>query len=131
MSDLLLAKLSALREKVKAEDPCPRSDSRQQSTLATFLLLYSRADSECYIDYMQGAKDLLAWLTSNGSIPLLIPVEKYPEIENPKFIVPRLLGGYETGELAKIIAGNKDSDIARMRRAIYFVMTKEVIYEMH
>jgi len=132
--------MAELRAKSALADPSPRSEDTSSATLATFLLLYSKASHDCYIDYNQGTKDLLAWLTNNGTAPLDWQVEKYPEIENTNFKVPRLCGGYESSEVAKIITGSERSypdfesylaAIARAERAIYFTMTKQVVYELY
>jgi hypothetical protein len=140
MSSLLLERMDALRQQAKQDDPSPRSADSSRSTLATFLLLYSKASHDCYIDYNQGTKDLLSWLTSNGTAPLDWEAEKYPEIENTRFKVPRLSCGYESSEVAKILASSRasypNSDlylaaVARAERAIYFTMTKQVVYELY
>ena len=140
MSSALLARMAQLRSAAKASDPSSRSEVTTPSTLATFLLLYSRASHDCYIDYNQGTKDLLLWLTNNGTVPLDWQTEKYPEIDNPGCPVPRLSKGYESSEVAKILAGKQSSypnydtwlaAVARAERAIYFTMTKQVVYELY
>lgn len=132
--------MQELRLKAKQNDPNPRSTDQTPSTLATFLLIYSRATRECYIDYMQGAEDLYSWLTCNGSVPLDFQVDKFPEIENKNFKVPALLSGYESSKLAEVIVGSWTSyssydsyfiELARANRAIYLTMSKEVIHELY
>ena len=116
----LLSRLAALRE---TSNKSPVSECKQATPLATYLLLYSLANKECYIDYMEGARLLKSWL---GEIA--IPVDTYPEILNPNFKVPSLLSGYESQELATIISGEtfgREHTVAA--NAIYFVMSREVI----
>ena len=48
----------------------PISDSTTPATLRTFLTIYNKAKSACYVDYMEGAQVLHDWLTSNGEVPL-------------------------------------------------------------
>lgn len=125
--------MQELRDRAKQDNPSPRSESTTPSTLATYLLLYSKADRECYIEYMRGAKDLLAWLTNNGSVPLDLQLDKYPRMEDPNFQVPSLLGGYESGELARILVGEGAplTEVARMRNLIYLTMSSGVMYGLY
>jgi hypothetical protein len=132
--------MATLRQQAKLDDPSPRSDSITPSTLSTFLLIYSKAIKECYIDYMTGAETLHDWLTCNRSVPLDFQVDKFPEIEDKEFKVPALLSGYESHKLAEVITGSWESysscdvyfiELARVNRAIYLTMSKEVIYELY
>lgn len=102
--------------------------SRSASPLSLYLTIYTKASHECYINYMEGAKVLADWL---GKIEL--PVERYPEILNTNFSVPRLLYGYEQQELAKILTQGRTygKTYKHMVNAIYFVMSKEVIHNVY
>lgn len=94
--------------------------SAKPFTLTTFLQLYTKANHECYINYMEGAIALHSWLTSEGTIPLDFQVAKYPRIEDIFFTPPRLIdGGYESSEVAKIINNEKP---LKAKRAIYLTM---------
>lgn len=129
MSDILLARMAQLRKKAKDTNPCAYSEVRTTSPLSLFLAIYTKASTECYVDHMQGAKVLLDWLTV-GNMPLDYNTAKYPQIEDTSFILPRLLTGYDAGELAKLLAPqSKYSDfnecldaVAKARKAIYFTM---------
>ena len=114
--------LSAL-DRIKAN----RLAVNTPSPLSLFLSIYSKAEHECYINYMEGAKILAAWL---GNITL--PVDTYPEILNPNFSVPSLLYGYESQQLAAIISGDSyGKKYIQTHNAIYFVMSREIICELY
>lgn len=108
--------------------------SRQPSPLSLFLTIYCKANRECYMEYMRGAKALLAWL---GEIDY--PTDRYPEILNPNFRVPNLLRSYPLNELAKMLEPyekyNNMDEYYRAnviaQNAIYFVMSREVIIELY
>lgn len=108
--------------------------SRTSFPLSLYLTIYTKANHECYINYMEGAKALKVWL---GKIEL--PAERYPEILNTNFKVPSLLtGGYEGNELIIALLGKLNDGSAEwskefrtMERAIYFVMSKEVITNVY
>lgn len=82
---------------------------------------------------MEGAKALLRWLAPAG-IPLDYQPHIYPRIEDTSYKVPRLLRGYESSELAKLLESyEKYNDIdtwlaatIRADRAI-FLTTKDTI----
>jgi hypothetical protein len=90
-------------------------------TLSHYLYIYTSSNHQCYIDYMQGAESLYRYLTQTA--PLNWEVEKYPNIDNPSFKVPRLLaGGYEGQELIKILTvGGLQGDWKRTQRAIFII----------
>lgn len=125
----LLARMAELRKKAKDTNPCAYSEVRTTSPLSLFLAIYTKASTECYVDHMQGAKVLLDWLTV-GNIALDYNTAKYPQIEDTSFILPRLLTGYDAGELANLLASRDSypdfSDyldaVAKARKAIYFTM---------
>lgn len=128
MSDLL-ARMAQLRKKAKDENPCPYSEVRVTSPLSLFLVIYSKASHECYIDYMHGAKALLAWLTV-GDMDLDYQEDKYPQINDTSFKVPVLLRGYASNELATFLEPYEKytsseeyfAAQARASRAIYLTM---------
>lgn len=81
------------------------------------------------LNHMQGAKLLHSWLTSDGKTELDPEFSAYPEIRDPGFKVPSILGSYELDELAKILINFKPpltwkileqqlSPLAQMKKAI-------------
>lgn len=101
---------------------------RQPSPLSLFLTIYSKANHECYINHMEGARALKEWL---GQIDL--PIERYPEILNTNFYVPRLLAGYESQQIAIVLSGGRTygKSYRQIHNAIYFVMSREIISELY
>lgn len=67
------------------------------TSLKLFLDLYSKAERECNLNYMEGAKALHAWLTSPEYPVLTFTVTR------PVQTCPSILGSYKIGELAGII----------------------------
>ena len=59
--------------------------------LWVYLYLYTKADRECYLNYMEGAKALARWL---GKIEMPHPILRS---------IPKTFYNYETFELAKIV----------------------------
>ena len=127
---------AALRAELAARDPNPRSELDTPTSLATFLLIYSRAEHECYVDYMQGAKDLAEWLA---------PIE-YPDFAfiDDRYKVPSLLKGYSSIQIAEIISkstlveGDNSKVIeeklakrARAERAVLASMFRQVLPELY
>ena len=103
MSTSLLERMAELRQRQADIDPCPRSElATTSSPLSLYLAIYSKANHECYINYMEGAKLLLNWLAPAGT-PLDYQVELYPAIEDTSYKVPRLMRGYETGEICSLL----------------------------
>ena len=76
----------------------PISDSTVPATLATFLAIYHKAQSACYVDYMEGAQVLHDWLTSDGKVPLDTSSESLPML-----LVPPLCTSYSMVKLAEIV----------------------------
>lgn len=70
--------------------------------LATFLLIYCKAEDACYTDYMEGAKALYKYLS---------PIE-FPAVPDTFFPrnIPAILVGYELLELEKIMTPMKEGD---------------------
>ncbi len=66
--------------------------------LSVFIYIYAKADEECYPQYMKGATLLLSYLTSDGTVPLLLP-PKAPTSTH----LPNYLRTYELNQLAKLI----------------------------
>ena len=95
--------------------------------LATFLTIYNKASYECYIEYMQGARLLHSWLTSDGKIPLHLPP---PPASLRAGLIPDILISYPLMELVKIIADRKGKlDLekeSKVRQAILVELYKEL-----
>jgi len=128
MTDLLSNRFSALKEKHKVLPPENRetkSEFQKATPLKAFLYIYSKSRFECSINYSEGAKVLLDYLA-----PIALPT-KYPDIWNPSFKLPVLLYGYDTYELAKLLAiETAGLEINEALKAIYFIMSEELIYEL-
>lgn len=100
MTSTLSSRLAALKHSVT---PTP---------LRTFLALVNKADKECYVDYMAGAKALYTFLA---------PID-IPDYNSQLYVVPPVLQGYYLWELAKIlsprdIGEDQESWLARLARA--------------
>lgn len=78
------------------------NNSNKSIPLWVFLYMYEKAEHECYIEYMRGAKALYRWLASEDGIAFPIV-----SVENIK--IPSSLQGYSSQELAKIILENSFS----------------------
>lgn len=108
------------------------SDDKTPTPLYIFLLLYTRTNHISYIDYMEGAKALYKYLS-----PISYP--DIPAIYDKNCPVPRLLRGYESLELAKILAPripheSLESHLSRLAeadRAILFTMFNQVLPELY
>lgn len=128
----LLERMKQLREQ---NSDSIHSELKTPTKLSTILHIYSKASHECYIDYMTGLKALLYYLAPEGQ-PLDLELDAYPEAANPNFRVPRLLTGYDASEVAHAICktnfGTRHDDrYHTVLNAIYFVMSKDVIYETY
>jgi len=107
--------------------------------LWVYLYFYTKSTHECYINYMDGAKCLYNYFTTNGRFPLDFQEELYPEIGDTSFQVPTLLSGYSSSQLSGIITGSRPAALtegsvrewlAAMRRtdrAIYITMLRKVL----
>lgn len=80
-----------------------RSDDKTPTPLSAFLRIYLKAEHECYIDYMRGAR-LLADYLSPIEIPATTP---FPH-------VPQLFRTYDIAELAAHLATDRN-DLAEVR----------------
>ena len=125
---------SAIRAKLKASDPSIKSKDNSPSPLYLFLMIYTKADRECRINYDEGTKILADWLA-----PLDYQEDLYPEIADRDFPLPMLLCGYESSEVANIICNftdSKDPWIVRLafrvkaKRAVLVTMIKKVLPEL-
>ena len=87
-----LSALAAFRERLEVE--------KIATPLWVFLYLYEKANRECYIDRMEGARSLASYLS-----PIEIPT--FPDTCK----VPDILGNYETQELEKILGCSQDTII--------------------
>ena len=125
----LAERLASIRENANTS---PRSETIEATPLRTFLFLYTKANTECYEEYMEGAKALYKYLA-----PLYFPY--IPAIYNIDCPVPSLLRGYESLELAKVITPRLPEDslevyLAKLSladRAIMFSMFIEVLPELY
>lgn len=82
-----------VRQSFADRDPIQKSELADTITpLKTYLTIYNKAQHECYINYMEGAKILAEWL---GPLELV----KYSKI-------PRIHRSYETQELGKILSSS-------------------------
>lgn len=79
--------LAALRAKLAT-----LSGAQKATPLWVFLYMYSQAQHVCYVDYMEGAKELYNYLR-----PLSLPTNL------PQAPILNYMGDYETLELAKIV----------------------------
>ena len=116
----LKERMASLRAREADSDPRPYSDSQEPAPLSLFLALYEKAATECYLDYMEGAKCLHLWLTSGGCVPVTIP-----EVPTSCPDLPRLLGGYELSELVAILVPDQAYNLdkaKRIQKAIYFTL---------
>lgn len=72
--------------------------SRTPFPLETFIDMYIAYRRTCYVNYMEGTKLLYKWLS---------PISKPPTENIPSY--SKLLGGYETQQLAIILAANTNT----------------------
>ena len=80
-------------------DQSPDSGDKTPTPLWVYLEIVNKANTECYINYMQGARDLFNWLA-----PIDFQLALYPEALDPAVKTPELLGSYYMNELVKILA---------------------------
>lgn len=131
----ILARLASLRavsnKDIASNLSIPIKD-RKPFPLKEFLLLVTKADSECYVNYHEGAIALVKWLA-----PIELPVAKYPAIEY-KFPIPGLLNSYWQERLAYIISthgqGKEEASLEERNewyRAVLLVMFHEVLPELY
>ena len=85
--------------------------SRSPTPLATYMYLYEKAQRQCYIDYMEGAELLAAYLR-----PINIPMTHYA--------IPRMLRSYELNELAKILIRYSSNTLP-----VTYQQAEDAIYE--
>lgn len=114
--DKLLASLKARRAEEEA-NPTPK-----YFPLWALLDIYQKSRQESYLNYMEGADILIAWLA-----PIQLP--EVPEDFNPMGI----LTGYELGYLADLIAG-KNAGIeyrAKVRNSVLYTAIKHSLGERH
>lgn len=90
----LSQRLAVVRENANLS---PISESTTPVTLATYLAIYHKAKSACYVDHMEGAQVLHDWLTSNGDVPLDTTYEP------TSLRVPSLCCSYDILQLGKIV----------------------------
>ena len=71
-----------------------------------FLEIYNKANHECYIEYMRGAKALYKWLAFTDHAGIEFPPVSFDSKNKHRIKVPSALQGYESQELAKIVLEN-------------------------
>jgi hypothetical protein len=87
---------------------------RTPTPLAALLHLYKGANHECYINYMEGAKRLAAWLA---------PIE----VTLATRTIPTMLRTYELNALAKVLlpyTSNTSNTVYQLEDAIYVQLIK-------
>lgn len=72
---------------------------RKPFKLSTFLEIYFKSQHHCYVNYMEGTKLLYAWLTNEGSLPLV------DDLSEENIIYSPLLVTYEQDKIAELISG--------------------------
>ena len=91
------AAIAAFRSKLAAANPISELAS-VPTPLHVLLSIYSKAEIECYKNYMEGAKTLYKYLS-----PIDYQWDKYPQALAPGFRVPGALASSPIQELSKII----------------------------
>ena len=86
--------LAALRAKIKADNPSPRSDCNNFSPLSLLIAIYTKAERDCQIDANEGTSALIAWLA-----PIDLGLIAGTENRN----IPDLVKGYDSEELVKLL----------------------------
>ena len=90
-------------------------------TLEHFLHIYSKTTTECYIDYMQGAKALKKFMH-----PIIFPAI-------PKdYTAPDILVSYEIQELAKLLSKDPYSliEIQARKNIIVYTLTQQSLQSL-
>lgn len=107
MNETLFAeRMAALRAKVADTNPAVTdlpAATTVPHTLTTFLILYHKAQHECFINYNKGTIALLRYLTYDNKVPLNLELDKYLQTLNPACKYPKLLDSYESTSLTMII----------------------------
>ena len=79
------------------------SSDTTSPTITLIISLYNKVPKLCYINYMQGFKELVAWLTNKNTIPIDYELSIYPGQLDPSWKVPPLLYNYTIQEMAQIL----------------------------
>ena len=87
----LSARFSALREK-HDRDITDKESQSIEFPLWAILMIWSKAKHETYIDYMEGGKQLINWLS-----PIAITDNTFP------YYAYNILGGWETREVSELL----------------------------
>ena len=120
----LAERMAALRENNNFS-PIDADWADAPTSLATFLTIYNKTGTECYIEYMQGAKALIAFLS---------PIE-IPEIDAgflatlPKPSSIAMVDGYHMYQLAKLLAGGPTElkQIAYIEKVILYLTCRHML----
>lgn len=115
--------IAALKAKIAEQNTSFYSDAACSFPIRTFLTLVNKAQRECVIDYMEGARALHYWLTSDSKYPLTssFSTEELAELNKPN----HLLGSYHLNELTKIMSPSLNnpsylSDSARIHKLMFY-----------
>lgn len=113
------AQSSDLKEKLakmlEERNASTKSKAANSTPLSAYVIIYSKASSECYVDYMEGAKLLWDWLS-----PIEVPEE---EVDNSKMKLYNLINTYEVQKLAYHVVPNKNDLQAMWKFELAFLFT--------
>ena len=109
------------------------SDITNSTPISLIVAIYNKAPQECRINYMEGFRALVKWLTHEQG-PIDYELHKYPRQIDPDFKLPSLLVKYETEELAEILIPRCNfnqvnfylSEILRVKKVIVLVSIAEI-----
>lgn len=98
-----------------------------RTPLYVFLHIYYKAQHECYIDYMHGAKLLYQWL-STPEVPIDYQEALYLQISNSNYFLSCIADKYTVNKLAEILArGTSGAAFTKAHRAILITLSKKNI----
>ena len=101
MNERLKNVLQSLKNREK--EKLTYSTNTTSPTISLILSLYIKAERTCYLNYMQGFKELVSWLTNNRTIPIDFELHKYPDQINSNWQIPFMLSSYASLEIAKVL----------------------------
>ena len=93
-------RLAALLKKLEADSLTAIDEDKTPFPLWALLVIYEKANHECYINYMEGFKALVNWLS-----PIAYPNHR----GSGYYATSNILRSYESRELARIL--NMPEDI--------------------
>lgn len=122
MSILLQDRLAALRE---GANTSVTSDATNPTSLETFVRLCNKAGSECFLDYMKGAKALYKYLS-----PVQTDVTIFFDGPDPS-AVPGLVNAYALDQLTRIVSGETyGPGYMYCRNCIIYYTAKHILEQM-